>query len=797
MKRISRRSFVKGTALGLAGVGLTPALAQSFPGVRGADAGAFRRVPATSVFGPMWANVEYGRVTNVSPLAEAYAHITNVDAMPDRTYSNARIRYPMVRRDFLAKRENSDRTQRGNGDFVRVSWDEALALVAAEMERVKGTYGNEALYTAKSSWGTNHAMLHRNEPMVHKLYNVFGGSSRFVGNYSNWALSITLPRVAWSSTSARTDWPTLKANVKRIVLWGADPLTTGRPRSMGYTATQWMGLRGAGVDVIAIDPMRNATARYLDAEWVPVRSNTDTALALGMMHTLLSEGLQDQAFLDKYTVGFDRFKDYLLGTTDMQPKDAAWAAGITGIGADKIMDLARRVVADRTMIVAGYGVQRQHHGEQWVWAMAALAAMIGQIGLPGGGLSFGYHSTSDGGFPGANMPSVSGFSAGSNPVKAYFPIARFVDAFENPGKTIDYNGTTLTYPTIKLAHGLGGNYLTQHQDTNRLIAGYQNVETIIQQEIWWTPSARFADIVLPAVSDLERNDLGQFANLIIGSHKAVDPIFESRSDYDILSELADRLGVAEAFNEGHDEMGWLQTFYDAAREKDPSGTMPDFDTFWNGTGVLEFEVKPGTQVHMADFREDPLVNALGTPSGKIEMYSETIAGYDYDDCPGHPAWLEPVEWVGGAMAKDYPLALVSKHNFYRIHSQMDNTWLRDMYKVDDREPVFINTQDAAARGIVTGDVVRVFNGRGQTLAGAVVTDDVVSGAVVLHEGSWYDPDQPGVAGALDKQGSANVLTLDEPLTSKLAQGTIAHTAVVQVEKYTGAATTVTAYEQPA
>ncbi len=796
MRKISRRSFVKGTAVGLAGLSTSSVLAQAFPSMQDAAGARFRKVPVTGVFGPMWATVEYGRVTNVAPLEQAFGYISNIEAMPDRTYSKARIRYPMVRRDFLAKRENSDRSLRGKGDFVRVSWDEAMALVVAELERVKGTYGNEALYTAKSSWGTNHAMLHRNEPMVQKLYNVYGGSSRFVGNYSNWALSVTLPRVAWSSTGAYTDWPTFKANAKRIVLWGVDPLTTGRVRSLGYNISNWMDVKGSGIDVIAIDPMRNATARHLEAEWVPIRSNTDTALALGIMHTLLSENLHDQAFLDKYTVGFDAFKDYLLGTADMQPKDAAWAEGITGIAAAKIQDLARRMVADRTMIVGGYGVQRQHHGEQWVWSMAALAAMIGQIGLPGGGLSFGYHASGDGGFPGANMPTVSGFSAGSNPVKAYFPIARFVDVFQNPGKTIDYNGTTLTYPTIKLAHGLGGNYLTQHQDTNRLIAGYQNVETIIQQEIWWTPSARFADIVLPAVSDLERNDLGQFANVIVGSHKAVDPIFESRSDYDILSELADRLGLAEAFNEGHDEMGWLQTFYDAARAKDPSGTMPDFDTFWNDTSVLQFEVKPGTQVHMADFREDPLANAVGTPSGKIEMFSDTIAGYAYDDCPGHPAWLEPVEWVGGATAKDYPLALVSKHNFYRIHSQMDNTWLRDLYKVDDREPAFLNTQDAAARGIATGDVVRVFNDRGQTLAGAVVTDDVVSGAVVLHEGSWYDPDEAGVAGSLDKQGSANVLTLDEPLTSKLAQGTIAHTTVVQVEKYTGEAAYVTAYEQP-
>jgi len=703
----------------------------------------------------------------------------------------------MVRRDFLAKRENSDRTLRGKGDFVRVSWDDAMALVASELERVKSNFGNEALYTAKSSWGTNHAKLHRNEPMLHRLINLYGGSTRFVGNYSNWALSVIMPRVAWSNSSATTDWPVLRDNVKHVVLWGVDPLVNGRVLGLGYNINQWLELKGSGVEVVCIDPIRNTTARHLEAEWVPVNPNTDVAVALGMMHTLLDENLHDQAFLDKYTVGFPAFRDYLLGTNDGQPKTAEWASGISGIPADKIKAMVRRMQSQRTMIMCGWATQRQHHGEHGPWALVALAAMLGQIGLPGGGVSFGY-GYGDGGFPGAKMPQVGGMTSGQNPTPTYFPIARFADAFLNPGKTIDYNGVTLTYPEVKLAYGLGGNYFTQHQDTNRLIQAYQKVETVIQQEPWWTPSTRFADIVLPAVSDFERNDIGQFGNIIHASPKAVDPIFESRSDYDILSDLAARLGLAEAFNEGKDEMGWLRSFYDTAQQQASAQgvTMPDFDTFWNEQPLLEFEMNPGTSVHMADFRADPALNALGTPSGRIELYSDTIASYGYDDCPPHPAWMEPVEWVKGPEADKFPLAVVSKHNFHRIHSQMDNTWIRDLYKVVDREPLFINPEDAAARGIQTGDVVRVFNDRGQTLAGAVVSDDIVMGAVCLQEGSWYDPVEPGVVGSLDKQGCVNVITRDEPLSSKLAQATIAHTAVVQVEKYEGALEPVTAYEEP-
>lgn len=797
MKKFPRRTFLKGTGATLAGLGIGSVLGQAVPGLQDANQGRIRKVTVNSTFGAMVATIEYGRVTNVEPLAQQIGYNSNIQAMPDRLYNKARIRYPMVRRDFLAKREKSDRTQRGTGDFVRVSWDDAMQLVTDEMERVKSTYGNESLYTAKSSWGTNHAHLHRNEPMLQKLFNLYGGSPRFVGSYSTGALSVIMPRVAWSSSTAATDWPTFATNTQQIVLWGVDPLVNGRVMSIGYNTQQWTDLKGKGIPVVAIDPFFNNTARWLEADWVKVNSNTDVALALGVMHTLVSENLHDQGFLDSHTVGFDTFKGYLLGTSDGQAKDAGWAEAITGVPAAKIQDLARSMAAKRTMIVSGWSIQRQDHGEQGPWAFVTLAAMLGQIGLPGGGVSFGYHY-SDGGMPAANMPRVPGFSSGKNPVSTIFPIARFVDVFENPGKQLDFNGTTITYPDIKLQFGLGGNMFTHHQDTNRLIRAYRTLETVIQGEPWWTPTTRFADIVLPAVSDFERNDIGQVGNVIVASHRAVDPIFESRSDYDTLSELADRLGVADGFNEGKDEMGWLQAFYGAAQQQagSMSVAMPDFDTFWNGDGVLAFELGDGTQVHEADFRADPMANPLGTPSGMIEIFSQTIADLNYDDCPGHPAWMEPVEWVGSAKAADYPLALVSKHNMYRIHSQMDNTWLRDVYKVDDREPLFLNSKDAADRGIQTGDVVRVFNGRGQTLAGAVVTDDVREGAVVLHEGSWYDPAEPGKEGTLDKQGDANLLTLDEPLSSKLAQATIAHTALVQVERYTGTAPMVTAYEQP-
>lgn len=225
--------------------------------------------------------------------------------------------------------------------------------------------------------------------------------------------------------------------------------------------------------------------------------------------------------------------------------------------------------------------------------------------------------------------------------------------------------------------------------------------------------------------------------------------------------------------------------------------MPDFESFWNGSGYVEFPVPADAKnyVKHADFRADPVKNPLGTPSGKIEIYSNTIADFKYDDCPPHPTWIEPTEWLGGTKAEKYPLHVVSPHPQYRLHSQLDNTVLRQAYEIGAREPIWINSENAKARGILDGDVVRVFNDRGSVLAGAFLTPRVRAGVVVLHEGAWYDPERPGEIGTPCKHGLINVLTLDKG-TSKLAQGNIANTALVQVEKYGGPLPAITAFEAP-
>lgn len=534
---------------------------------------------------------------------------------------------------------------------------------------------------------------------------------------------------------------------------------------------------------------------------------------LGIAHTLYSKKLHNQKFLDTHTVGFPRFLEYLLGKTDGHPKNAEWAAHITGIQAEQIRALALQLVAGRTMLMSGWGIQRQDHGEQPHWMLVTLAAMIGQIGLPGGGFGLSYHygsggapSSSNPGLPGMSAVPSSGSKTTSTPwlehAQLAFPVARVTDLLAHPGKTIPFNGKTLTYPDIKLVYWAGGNPFHHQEQLNTLMDAWRKPETIIVQDPFWTATAKFADIVLPAATEMERNDIdemGDYSNrYTVCMHRVIAPLYESRTDYDIFTELSDHLGFKDKFTEGKDEMGWIRSFYESAQKngKAQNIEMPDFDTFWK-KGYVSFAVPDSSKnyVRHASFRKNPELHPLGTPSGKIEIFSSTIAGYHYDDCPPHPTWLEPAEWLGSSKAHQFPLHLLSPHPNDRLHSQLDNTRLRESYEIQDREPVWLHPDDAKARGIQNGDVVRVFNERGAVLAGALVTENVRPSVVALHEGAWYDPLIPGKSGTLDKHGDVNVLTFDKG-TSKLAQGNIANTTLVQVERIKGPIPSVTAFAAP-
>jgi biotin/methionine sulfoxide reductase len=369
----------------------------------------------------------------------------------------------------------------------------------------------------------------------------------------------------------------------------------------------------------------------------------------------------------------------------------------------------------------------------------------------------------------------------------------------SPGGTIDFNGKRITYPDIRMVMWGGGNPVHHHQDINKLLRGWRKPETIVVQEVFWTPAARHADIVLPAASTLERNDIsaGWWDNVVYAMAQAIPPVGEARSDFAIVAALADRLGHGADFREGRDEMGWIRYLYDSLAEQLAREQIKllGFDEFWRqGRVVLPEAATPF--VLFEEFRRDPKAHPLKTPSGKIEVFSSTIAGFGYDDCPGHAAWLEPAEWLGSALASRHPLHLISNQPGPRLHGQLDPAPLSMTQKVHDREPLWIHPADAARRGIREGDIVRVYNDRGACLAGAHVTDALRPGVVQLATGAWYDPEEPGRIGTLDKHGNPNVLTLDKG-TSKLAQAPAAHSLLVEVERWNKAVPAVTAHVPPA
>ena len=749
------------------------------------------------------AEVAGGRIRALHPFAEDPDPSPIGQSMADAVTHPARIAQPMVRQGWLDHGPRKDGNARGGEPFVAVSWDRALDLVAAELKRVKERHGNQSIYAGSCGWASA-GRFHHALSQIHRFMNCHGGYTSSVNDYSLGAAEVILPHVAapwWDLYRRFTSWPVIAEHGQLVVMFGGMALKNSQIDGGGagrHTTRGWQrDCAEAGVKFVNISPLRGDSATFLDAEWLMPRPNTDTAIMLGLAHTLVAEGLHDTAFLERYSVGFERFLPYLMGESDGQPKDARWAAAISRLDAETIRDLARRMAANRTLISVSWSIQRADHGEQPYWMAVTLAAMLGQIGLPAGGFGFGYGAVASVGNPVRSIPGPN-LPQGTNAVESFIPVARISDLLLNGGGSIDYDGRTIGLPDIRLVYWCGGNPFHHHQDINRLLAAWQIPETIITHEPWWNPSARHADIVLPCTTTLERNDLGCASgdNYMFAMHQVIPAVGSARNDFDILGALADRLGFAEAFTENRSETDWLRYLYNQFRQRaaERGFEAPEFARFWD-QGHIEYALAPEPRILFQDFRNDPDAHPLETPSGRLEIFSETIHGFGYDDCPGHPVWIEPIEWLGSPKANKYPLHLISNQPKTRLHSQYDLGAVSQASKVGGREPVMIHPEDAAARGIANGDVVRLFNDRGACLAGAVVAAAVQPGVVQLATGAWYDPLEPGRIGSLDLQGNPNMLTLDKG-TSKLAQAPVAQSALIEIERYEGEPPPVTAYAPP-
>ena len=422
-----------------------------------------------------------------------------------------------------------------------------------------------------------------------------------------------------------------------------------------------------------------------------------------------------------------------------------------------------------------------------------LAAALGQIGLPGGGYGYALGAIAYYGRR-FNAVPVPTFSQGRNGVSDYIPVARISDMLLHPGETYRYNGQTRTYPQIKLVYWAGGNPFHHHQDLNRLRRAFSKLDTLVVHELAWTATARHADIVLPCTMTLEREDIGGSSNdpLLVPMHPVVPPYGEARDDYAIFADLAERLGAREAFTEGRSVRQWLEHLYEPTREALAAKGLPapSFAEFWASEGhVLPQQVDDGGRLRA--FRNDPDGRKLPTPSGKLEIFSETIASFGEADCPGHPTWLGPTNVPDPTT----PYVLVANQPQTRLHSQFDFGGHSGAAKHRGREVARMHPEDAGLRGIADGDIIRLHNERGACLAGVVLTDGIRRGVIQLPTGAWYDPADPDEEKPLCVHGNPNVLTRDVG-TSALAQGCTGQLTTVQVERFDGNLPPINAFEPP-
>lgn len=721
--------------------------------------------------------------------------------MLDACRSPNRVMRPAVRRSWVEKGPCAVPEKRAAEAFVEVGWEEALDLAAAATRQLIAAHGNEAVFGGSYGWSSA-GRFHHAQSQVHRYLNCLGGYVRHSESYSLGAAKVLMPHIVGNMDklfSNHTSWNVLAQHCKLFVAFGGTPSKNGQvnPGLVGRHMVR-IGLQNmqqAGTRFVNISPECTNLETGGEVEWIPIRPNTDTAMLLALAHTLYTEGLHDASFLSRYCVGFEKFLPYLLGQGDGVAKTPEWAEAITGVPAERTRRLARELSGTRSVVTMTWALQRAHHGEQPPWALVTVACMLGQIGLPGGGFGFGYGTANA---VGNVSPKVAGLSLpqGRNPVEAFIPCARIADMLLHPGATFRYNGRDLKYPDIQLIYWAGGNPFHHHQDLNRLLQAWRKPKAIIANEQFWTPAAKAADIVFPATTTLEREDIGYSSQerYVVAMRKVLEPVGESRSDYEIYSALARRLGVEQAFTEGKTDAQWQRELYEGFRQQHPGLEFPDYDTFLE-VGMLDLFQGEPSYVMFSAFRADPVANPLETRTGRIEIFCDTIASFGDADCPGHASWLEPAEWLGSPKAKAFPLHMVSDQPFTKLHSQLDHSDYSKANKIHGREPVLISQEDAAARGISEGDVVRIFNERGSCLAGARVSGKIMPGVVKLSTGAWFDPEAWNSRRPLEKHGNPNALTLDIGASS-LSQGCSAQTCLVQVEKYLGAVPPLTAHEPP-
>ncbi|WP_435953801.1 DMSO/selenate family reductase complex A subunit [Dryocola sp. BD626] len=681
-------------------------------------------------------------------------------------YHPDRLKYPMKR---VGKR--------GEGKFERISWDEATTLIADNLKRITEKYGPASRYVHVGTAVSGGAFS--GDTMVRRLLNLTGGHLPYYHSVSMGNTAAATPYtygVAASGSSLDT-----LSETPLVILWGHNTTET----IFGHSNHYFQQMKQNGTRFIVVDPRYSDTASSLADQWIPLRPTTDNALMDAMMYVIISENLHDKAFIERYTLGFDEASmpegvpaneslvAWLTGAKDGISKTPEWAEPITGVPAQTIRQLARDYATTKpAALIQGWGPQRHICGERTARGSTILATITGNVGIKGGWAA-GY-----GGI--GNRKSAARPDMATNPVSEKISVMNWVQAADDASKVTPQDGLTggdSLKSNIKILFSLAGNYLAnQNPDINqtvRVLEDESKIEFIVASDLYMTPSAKYADLLLPETSFMERWNIGGTwgtGNYAILSEKLIDPPFETRSDYDWLCEVAAKLGVKEAFSQGRDEKQWIAQIWENTRQAMPAENLPTFEKLQVQRRHL-FKSKP--YVAFEDNIRDPQNHPFATPSGKIEIFSKRLYDMNNPEIPALSHYVPAHEGPQDALTAKYPLQLITWKGKNRANStQYTNPWLQEV----QTQKLWINPLDAEKRGISQGDGVRIHNDRGISMVPAEVTPRIMPGVVALQAGAWWQPDADGV----DRGGCANVLSSSR--ITALAKGNAHQTMLVEVAK---------------
>jgi anaerobic dimethyl sulfoxide reductase subunit A len=693
-------------------------------------------------------------------------------AYRQRIYSAERLLYPMMRVG-----------ERGEGKFKRVSWDTALNHVAGKMIDIKNKYGPTALLD-QSYAGASYGVLHKSD-------QIEGLLARFLGMFGCRTSSWSVPSYQGTTFSSRITFGTIEdgneddafAHSKLIIMWGWNPAYTFHGGNTFY----YMRLaKQNGCKFVLVDPQYTDSAAVYDAWWIPIRPNTDAAMMAGMAHYIFSNNLHDQSFINRFVQGMDTgtmpdwargresFKDYILGKSDGQPKTPEWAADICGVSAADIKKLAQMYATTKpAALKASWAPGRNAYGEQYNRMAAALQAMTGNIGVLGGcaeGVGKAWHAESIA-YPYDKYANIW-FQAIKSDRWAHCVLNYPNVKREEIGLWPRQDSTDGQIPNIRGIFWQGSDWLNQLTNINKELQAIKKLDLVVCMDSTITPSGLWADVLLPVATHFERHDVAlpwYKGHYYIHRPKVIEPLGESKTDFQIFTELAHRISpqfgrdfnpkAARDYFQHNDSVdeAYLRDWWQHKVMAHQGVTMP-WDEF-KRRGVYKF-ILPRPKVAFQDQIEKGV--RFQTPSGKIEIFSsqlgqitdwtKTMYGYHI---PAIPKWIEPWESLNSPKTKKYPFHLISPHPRWRTHSIFNNcSWLRETYE----QEVTINAADAKKLGIRSGDTVEVWNDRGKVVVPAYVTERCMPGVLIIYEGAWMDLDDNGV----DRSGNPDFLTLDEP-----------------------------------